>query len=381
MGLGNRPRALDTVLLTTALDRVLEHEPADLTATVEAGIPLGELNARLERQGQFLPLEAPEPGRATIGGLLATAWTGPRRLRYGPARDWVIGLKAALPDGTLARSGGKVVKNVAGYDLAKLHIGGLGTLGVIAEVSFKVLPLPAARATIAAGFGRLQDATSFGGGVLAGGLRPTALELLNAAALAHLGPQAPLLSAYHLALVEFAGAPTAVTRQIDDAARLARESQAGSVTVLDGAPAAGLWQAVLLLGQQAESKPFMSTRATVLPATVERCLEAHAALGREHALAPAVVGGLGTGVVQAHWWPAGGGPALADSSVRHIVDVLVRECQACSGALVVTHAPPAVKAWLDIWGSAPAALALMRTLKQQFDPTGTLNPGRFVGGI
>lgn len=389
MGLGYPPRAADLVVATGSLNRLLEHSPADLTATVEAGMTLAELQRALAPHGQRVALEAPLPERATIGGILATGRAGPRRLRYGSPRDWVIGLTAALADGTpsassggtVAKSGGRVVKNVAGYDLAKLHIGGLGTLGIIVEASFKVLPLPETRTTVAAAFAHFQDSWACGRRLLEGGLQPTALELLNAAAVAHLGSGAPALSALYLVLAEFAGVPAAVARQEDEAARRARESGARSVTPLAGPAAEGLWREVLRLGGRAEDSPYLSTRATALAAAGGELFAACEGLGREHFLAPAVVGGLGTGVVQAHWWPAGAVPALAERSVRDIAGTLGRMARARFGALVVARAPPEVKAWLDVWGPAPPSLALMRALKQQFDPRGVLNPGRFVGRI
>src|SRR5215213_7653709 len=150
MGLGQPPRAADLLLSTQGLNQVIEYEPADLTITVEAGLGLDELQALLNSRGQFLALDPPSQAVATVGGLVASNASGPLRLQYGSARDIVIGI--ANSNGVLTKAGGRVVKNVAGYDLNKLYTGSLGTLGVIVELSLKLHPLPERRATVLAGF-------------------------------------------------------------------------------------------------------------------------------------------------------------------------------------------------------------------------------------
>jgi len=141
-GMGNVESRRDVELHTTRLDRVLEHSQADMVVSVEAGLTLEALQAQLAKARQFLPLDPFNSPGHTIGGLLATGWTGPLRMRFGSARDFLIGIRVALPDGTLATGGGRVVKNVSGYDMMKLHHGAMGTLGVIVAASFKVYPLP-----------------------------------------------------------------------------------------------------------------------------------------------------------------------------------------------------------------------------------------------
>src|ERR687883_1494657 len=151
------PRRLDQIIETTGLNRVVEYEPADLTVTVEAGMRFAELQQRLAEEGQFLALDPPAAEGATIGGVIATNASGPLRFAYGTARDLVIGTRVANPDGTLTRAGGRVVKNVAGYDLTKLYIGSLGTLGVIVELSFKLAPIPPVLSTVVGSFGGLEQ--------------------------------------------------------------------------------------------------------------------------------------------------------------------------------------------------------------------------------
>ena len=173
-GMGGVLERRDIDLHTTRLDRVIEHSPADMVVSVEAGITLEALQDRLEKSGQFLPIDPfASPGH-TIGGLLATGWSGPLRLRYGSARDFLIGIRVALPDGKLASAGGRVVKNVSGYDLMKLHYGAMGTLGVIVAASFKVFPAPLHDVTV-------ESDAGWDGGMhaLASPLAPVAVELFS----------------------------------------------------------------------------------------------------------------------------------------------------------------------------------------------------------
>jgi len=162
MRLGAPPRRYDVAFSTERMTRMLEYEPADLTCRVEAGMRLSDLQATLGAQGQRLPLDPPHPERATVGGMVAANTNGLGRARYGTVRDWVIGIAVAYPSGKVARAGGKVVKNVAGYDLMKLHIGALGTLGVVAEVNLKVQAIPESQATVLGHFEAVTPAVAAG---------------------------------------------------------------------------------------------------------------------------------------------------------------------------------------------------------------------------
>src|SRR5439155_5793876 len=179
LDLGMPPTRLDLVIETTGLNRVVEYEPADLTVTVEAGMRLAELQRILGEQGQFLALDPPAEEAATIGGLIATNASGPLRFSYGTARDLVIGTRVANPEGTLTHSGGRVVKNVAGYDLNKLYIGSLGTLAIVIELSFKLAPIPPASATVVGQFSDTASTSSVVGAVVRSPLSPLAIELMG----------------------------------------------------------------------------------------------------------------------------------------------------------------------------------------------------------
>jgi len=227
--LGQPPERYDLALCTARLNALLEHEAADLTCSVQAGMPLAELQQRLATKSQFLALDPPNGEHATIGGILATNASGPQRLRYGAARDLVIGLRVVLGDGTIARSGGKVVKNVAGYDLNKLYIGSLGTLGIIVEANFKLIPRPEHEETLLISFDNVPAAMETVIDLLSSVVTPTAIELLDPTAQRSLPEQAlqMLPEPSFLLAISFAGVAKAVTRQLGDA-RAAAARHAGT---------------------------------------------------------------------------------------------------------------------------------------------------------
>src|SRR6185503_17632550 len=234
MSRGTPPRDGALVVGLRRLARIVEHEPGDLTATVEAGITLEALQAALGARDQWLPLDPPTPGAATLGGVLAVNTAGPRRHGYGTARDLVIGLRVVAGDGQLIRGGGKVVKNVAGYDLVKLYIGSLGTLGIIVDATLKLRPRPEAEGACWATFPTLAGAAEAAAMLAASELGPTALVLLDARAAQAAAPGAGLpVSAMATVLVAFDGLARTVAWQADETARRLSAGGARAVDVLD----------------------------------------------------------------------------------------------------------------------------------------------------
>src|SRR5437764_2720400 len=228
MSIGGLPERIDVLLETNRLTRMLEHEAPDLTCHVEAGLTLAALQAQLATKGQWLAFDPPDAGQATLGGLLSSNASGPKRLRYGSARDLVIGLHVVQANGEVARSGGRVVKNVAGYDLNKLYIGSLGTLGVIVEANFKLQPLPAAERTLLLSFANASDAMRMVIALLGSLLTPSAIELIDPGAASDMsdffGLKLPV-NGYSLA-IDFEGTTTSIDRQVDEARLLARNHAA-----------------------------------------------------------------------------------------------------------------------------------------------------------
>ncbi len=362
MGLGNIPARYDLALRTAKLDRLIEYEPADLTVTVEAGMTMGRLQALLGEHGQFLPIDA--PAEATVGGALAAGLSGPSCHAYGLPRDWLIGCRFALADGSLVKGGGRVVKNVAGYDLPKLAVGSLGTLGVIVEATFKLAPLPAAQETLVARFDSLEAAAQ---AVFAADERGLALR----GVLLQAEPDGPVGVAFWLA-----GPRAAVDRSTREIA----PTGDAPVEQHEGEASEGWWAAN---SETQPSAPGMALRASLLPANVPALVERTLAAGREVGVVPRCLAYPTIGLVLTV--ADGGDPAKGAA----FIDEARRWAVEAGGSLVVTSAPVAVKERIDVWGapstsSGPAAgsaLPLMRRLKEQFDPRGTLNPGRFVGGL
>ncbi|HYJ16665.1 MAG TPA: FAD-binding oxidoreductase [Candidatus Limnocylindria bacterium] len=355
IGLGNPPRSLDVVIETTRLHQAIEHDPANLTVTVQSGIALNALQNVIAAERQFVPFDPPLPERSTIGGIVAANLNGPRRSSYGSVRDLVIGLKVVLASGEIIKAGGKVVKNVAGYDMCKLFTGSLGTLGIIAEVTLRVAPLPADTATASA-TGTLVQTADLAGQLARTKLLPTATFLLKAGS-------AP----WQLA-VSFDGFAETVTRQVDDLGKLAH--RLGMTTeIVDGEKPRQQRQAIADLP--------ISENHLVYRLTVPR---------------GAVMQTISTIVDWIKGEPTQ--TICADMAMGTIWIVLPANRMACElfprlialtqqqrGHAVIFNAPAKLKQAKDVWGPATPAHGLMRKIKQEFDPFNLLNPGRFVGSL
>ena len=343
MQLGMPPARYDLALDLRRLDRLVEYEPADLTVTVEAGTRLTELQRRLGEKGQWLPLDPPEAAAATIGGLLASNASGPAGVSHGTARDHLIGLSVAASDGALVKAGGRVVKNVAGYDLAKLHIGALGGLGVIVQASFKVASLPASSVTslIRASLSDLMSITTR---LLDARLSLGALTLRKDAADAN----------WRL-LIRLSGGGAAVERSRRDLDAIAAGASLEDADETPLEPPSPLSAAV-------------AVRAGVPPSAAAPVCEAIATRGAAVYAYPSV------GLVHGAWPDAAAIPPEALTELRAL-------CLTADGALVLTAAPPDLKRRVDVWGPPRPDFEIMRRLKAQLDPASTLSPGRFLGGL
>lgn len=356
MRLGSTPRRYDVAFSTEGMTRLLEYEPADLTCRVEAGMRLADLQATLAAEGQRLPLDPPHPERATVGGMLAANTSGLSRARYGTVRDWVIGIAVAYPSGKVARAGGKVVKNVAGYDLMKLHIGALGTLGVIAEANLKVQAKPESMATLLGHFEAPAPAIEAGLRLARQYLAPASAIVVDRTALWACGFTADWR--WTLAL-KLEGYRREVDAAKDVAARVIREI--GGRTEGQDIPV-GFWEAARDWSAPAEDAVLL--RAIVPMKGVAAMMAALPSDGQ-------VMAQPAAGIVETRI--AG---SNAGATVRRL-----REAAGEDGQVIVAAAPASVKETLDVWGPTPPGFPIMRALKAALDPNGILNPGRFVGGI
>ncbi|HLV99771.1 MAG TPA: FAD-binding oxidoreductase [Ktedonobacterales bacterium] len=371
--LGQPPERYDLAICTARLNALLEHEAADLTCSVQAGMTLADLQQRLATKGQFLALDPPNNEQATIGGILAANASGPQRLRYGAARDLVIGLRVVLGDGTIARSGGKVVKNVAGYDLNKLYIGSLGTLGIIVEANFKLIPRPEHEETLLIAFENASAAMETVIALLSSVVTPTALELLDPAAQQSLPEQARAMlpgPAYLLA-TSFSSVAKAVTRQLADSRAIATSHAGSPRGNLEGTAHDTFWAAV-----RARQIGPVVCKVSLLINDVAPFLAEAQTICQEQQLESSAIAHAGSGVIYLQLGPADALDRLA-AAIGKLRNLALQD----KGSLVITHAPTALKAQINVWGEARPDLRLMGTLKRKFDPADTLVKGRFVGGL
>ena len=381
MGLGNPPTRADVAVILDRLNRIVEHDAPNLTVTAEAGVRLNDLQAALGERRQFLPLDPPAYGKATIGGILAANASGPGRLLYGTARDWVLGMRVVLPDGTPMRCGGKVIKNVSGYDMNKLFIGSLGTLGIITEATFKLLPVPVVLSVVTGLFGQIGQASSVVARVLDSALLPEALELFDPDSMALLGSRLGVEATGYGLAVALSGSPQVVERQARDFAALFREAEARETVTFFGEQAVASWRAAANVFDLLPGAPggrIVCRIAAHISRTADM-LEAAHHLGRSHRLRALVVAHAGSGVVRASYLLGPDAPP-AEILARSFEE-LRREAQRAEGSLVLHEAPRNLKAHADVWGKPGGDFDLMRRLKAEFDPRNLCNPGRFLGGL
>ena len=375
MAVGSPPSRLGLVLLLGRLNRLVEHEPGDLTATVEAGMTVQALQEALGRRGQWLSLDPPHAAKATIGGTLSANVAGPRRHLYGGCRDLLIGLTVVTADGAIVKGGGKVVKNVAGYDLPKLFIGAFGTLGVIVEATLKLRPRPDADRVVVARFERLKDAGVAARTVMASDLLPSALELLDGEAIRALGLGGAEGAAL---LVGVDGMADQVDWQCREIERLLEPVGLREARVLDGAERDRLWQARGTMGREAFAETAATMRWVLLPSQVADCMEQGAAVAQRAGLRAATAAHAGVGIVEA---ALGGGEHADLERVAAVLGEWRTLVRGAGGHAVVQRAPLAVKERVPVWDEAGPALRIMERIKAQLDPRGVLNPGRVAGGL
>ena len=293
-------RRADVVMSLDRLDRIIEFDAANLCVTVEAGMKLAALQTTLAQKREILPLDPPADSKVTVGGLVAANLSGPSRLLYGTARDWVLGMRVALPGGERIHCGGKVIKNVSGYDMNKLFIGSLGTLGIITEVTFKLLPLPAMRAGVVGLFPDLAQATGVVGKTLESVLLPEALDLLDPEAVALLAPRLGLeapVRAHGLA-VALAGSRETVERQVRDFSALFRDAGGRATPLPDGRTVLA-WDAIRNVFRFLPVPPAVQVLCKIA-VPISRTGELFASagtLGRRHGLHVAVTAHAGSGIV------------------------------------------------------------------------------------
>jgi glycolate dehydrogenase FAD-binding subunit len=368
LGLGAPARRVDLVLDCRRLDRVIDYVAEDMVASVGAGMSLATLDAMVGRRGQRLPLDPPGGGSRTIGGVLAANASGPLRFRRGAGRDLLLGVRFVQADGTITWGGARVVKSVTGYDVPKLLVGSLGTLGLIVEATLRLHPVPAVSRSWLMTFADAERAAAFGGALLDTVIEPARVALLSAAALRAVGHGDPARGARAAVAVSLESVEEAVASQGEALRDLARAHQAAAADL-----GSGFWPALqaALVGPVRLLLAGEPARLGVWLAEVERRAAACS-------VGVIAVGEAGSGLLWLTLGDGVDGEWLDAAILAPMRAALLPE----GGSLVVEHAPIEIRARLDVWGPVDdRALAIMRRLKAEFDPRGILSPGRFVGGL
>lgn len=387
--MGQTPSRLDLVLSLQHLQRQLAYEPADLTTTVQAGMRFCELQRTLGGHGQFLALDPPVTATTTLGGVVATNVSGPRRFLYGTARDVLLGVVAMTIDGKRTKAGGRVVKNVTGYDLNKLYIGSLGTLVIIVELTCKLHPLPPGELTLGIGCAGQADLALMLHTILPLPLRLNSLELLNAAACETLATHADLalVETGYLLIARVEGTPAVTQSQaqrLTEALRHLPLTRPASVHTWSAVEQERLWSTLGALTRGASGPDAapdcmvvkVSLLMSALPAFCQDVQETAVHVDTPWSLVAHAASGIAYVCIPVP------NPEVPDverllASLRALEGCVAR----CQGRRVVERAPVAVKQQCQVWGSPSDDFALMRAIKASFDPQHRLNPGRFLGGL
>ncbi|HYT87317.1 MAG TPA: FAD-binding oxidoreductase [Gemmataceae bacterium] len=367
LGYGMPPSTPGLAVALGHLQQVIDYPARDMTVTVQAGITLAALRNVLATENQRLPVDVPQAERATLGGALAVNSSGPRRYGYGTLRDYVIGISVVSDEGQEVKAGGRVVKNVAGYDLCKLHIGALGTLGVICQVTLKLRPVPERSVLVSLPY-RADGVAGLLESLHASRTRPVCLDVLNAEAARTIDPEADGGPDAWRVLIGYEDNEDTVKWQLQELIGGLRAAHSLAAYVDDAAEP--LWRR--LIEFRGLTDAALTFKANLLPSTVPGfCLAATQAWP-----ALAIQAHAGSGVVVGH--------AAADLTAEQAAALLgfLREAAAAGGGhVVVLRCPPAWKAALSVWGPPRGDVALMRAVKEKLDPRRLFNPGRFIDGI
>lgn len=381
MHLGKAPERYDIALSLAGLTRVIEYDVANLTVLAEAGTPLREIYKVSIPERQFLPLGFPGTN-ASLGGLLVTNTSGVKRTRYGALRDLILGVRVALPDGSLVRFGGRVVKNVAGYDMNKLFVGSLGAFGVVLQTIYRLAALPEDDRALAVVFPSLAQATAAAAAVQASQLGPSATMLLSAEAVADCAAlsQLAVVVPQVVLVLNFDGTYEAVERQIRDSRTLCQRHSMQDEHLLTGEHLLKFWefQEAWRAAPREADRARLQLRVGTLPSRLEATMQHLIAAQTESQPGVRWLADFSSGLIFAHV------PLPRHNSagmkVQEWLQQLRTHVRPASGYCVVEYAPLALRQSLDVWGDIPGQ-QLLRRYKQHFDPHAVLNPGRYVAGL
>jgi glycolate oxidase FAD binding subunit len=385
MNMGGIPKKMDIVLSTSRLNRITDRDCENLTLSAESGLTLGEVQQGLAKvgKGYFLPLDPPFTDKATLGGIVATNSSGPKRLLYGTARDMMIGAKAVFPNGDIVVSGGKTVKNVSGYDMCKLLIGSYGTLGILCEMTFKLLPLPEKEATLLLSFAELEEADGFAREMRGSQLIPSSLEILNAKAVQKMKyPVSMPPNGNFLVAIGVEGVTESIDRQISEMSEIGKKHGVLEAVTLDAEKHQAFWVALRDFSSRLtdEYSNVISMKSNFLISKCGEVLGSYEKIAQGLGIDCAFISHAGNGIMYSHILPGKNFRSKVESFVE-LIEKLTAEAVKYGGGLVVESSPLSIKKKVDVWGQSRSDYLVARRLKEQIDPAGILNIGRFVGGI
>ncbi|HLY62441.1 MAG TPA: FAD-binding oxidoreductase [Terriglobia bacterium] len=379
LGIGNIPARYDVALSLKEMNNVWHYEPEDLTATVEAGMKLGDLQRMLCRHRLWLPLDPQGGARASVGGILAANASGPLRLLYGAPRDMIVGMTIATTEGKIIKAGGRVVKNVAGYDLTKLLIGSFGTLGVIVEAHLKLFPLPAGRATCVFELANLEAARDLRKRIVNSPLTPMRMVLLNSEAQAMVAQGAfqRRPDAQWTLWVEAGGSEKVLQRYARELEEFGRVAGA-PIVWLENQDAERGWERISNFHSCPEgdlSVSMILKGAFPIAHVEDFVLRAHQEADRLKSRR-AVYAQVGSGVVHVCFL----NPSESSTTLT-LIQSLRTVAKELRGSLVIERCDAEIKRQIDVWDSPGIDFEIMGKVKQAWDPKGILSPGRFVGRL
>ncbi|MFP6724346.1 MAG: FAD-binding oxidoreductase [Candidatus Poribacteria bacterium] len=369
LSIGNPPTQIDLLMTMRKFDKVVEYIPDDLTITVGSGMLLKDVQKILADNNQLLPTNPPYENDATIGGVVATNSSGPHRLRYGTTRDLVLGLRVVQASGTIIKAGGKVVKNVAGYDINKLYIASYGTLGIITEASFKLFPKPEIERTMLLTFSQHSKAIRVATEILKSQLLPVFVNFFSTGI-----PTTEVLDP--CLLVGIDGHPETVSWQIDQINSIADLNGAVKIEVYKDQKQSELRSRLCAFPEGKWSDPVVICRINIRPSDVSDFISS--VLDIVDPFSVHAMSHIGNGTVYL---------ILSDfveeqfDLLATILTILRNQVANIQGNLILETAPLGLKNLIDVWGEAGKKSQLMTQIKSKLDPTNILNPGRFVSGI
>ena len=410
MAMGNPPKRLDLVVCTSRMNKMIDVDTANLTITVEAGVKFRDIQARLATEedrcylpledlsteadeeicsdrshsGSFLPIDPSYADVATIGGVIATNSSGPRRLLYNLPRDVILGVKLVTPTGAIAGAGGKTVKNVSGYDTSKLVVGSMGSLGILCEMTFKLLPLPEEMETMLISFDSFGDASELADSIFNSRLIPAAIEVMNGTTYTRLkvGDAPGFEPGQYVVAVGIEAFHEAVKRMVTEISKMAGTLGARSQASFEGHAHQRFWLAVSDLDPTlAGNFPGLVQAKLNYPILEWRAIFEFAdRILSENKIEHTILAHAGSGVCLISLLLDQSDRASMDQVVEVMGQLLDRSCET-SGNLVITRVPTDIKRNLKIWGEQGPDFIIMKRLKEELDPLGIMSPGRFVGGL